>query len=94
MGVGDIPSRMYFKVLKKVCCVDDRTLAECECGSSWFRLEGDATAGANNLKGGAIAFDEMGSVAAWSGTPVCIECGEVATLGARSVSAPVIQLRR
>jgi flagellar basal body rod protein FlgG len=70
----------------------DDLLAQCECGSSWFRLTGESD-GPDMTRNGAISFDEMGRVAAWSGTPVCIECGSPIKLGSRSTLAPVVPIR-
>lgn len=70
----------------------DDVLAVCECGSAWFRLVGDET-GPAILKSGAVSFDEMGRVAAWSGKPICIECGAPKELGQRSTIAPIVPIR-
>lgn len=70
----------------------DDLLAQCDCGSAWFRLTGSSD-GSEMMKSGAISFDEMGRVAAWSGIPVCIECGTPVELGSRSTLAPVVPIR-
>lgn len=52
----------------------DEELATCVCGSQWFALSGGIM-GLPLADHGAVAFTITGSVAAYHGTPFCIECG-------------------
>jgi hypothetical protein len=45
------------------------------CGSEWFRLEGRAN-DPEVAKHGAVVMTEDGRITGYSGTPVCLECGE------------------
>lgn len=50
---------------------DDR---QCECGSSWFRLESGV--GALGVGLGAVTVNAGGRITAFSGVLRCFECGQ------------------
>lgn len=47
------------------------------CGSTWFRLEGRDN-DPDSARYGAIAMTQGGRITAYTGFPVCLECGEPA----------------
>ncbi len=50
----------------------------CECGSSWFRLEG-RPGDPDFLKHGAVTIDGTGRITGYAGAIVCIECEQTRT---------------
>ena len=72
--------------------MSDETLAVCDCGSQWFRLVARET-DPPFMQSGAIAFTELGSVSAWSGKAVCIECWEEYEFGAEHPTASITLIR-
>lgn len=72
--------------------VSETALATCDCGSQWFRLvarESDPPF----MQSGAVAFTELGSVSAWAGRAVCIECWEEYEFGAEHPAATITLIR-